>query len=227
MGVRCAVQRSTDLLSALDIDPDHSKWDAILPESEFSDSQALLCPPSLKCEELGGSRDSYILLAKNLRDVQCNTKAWDYLVFNPKSKGRLRDFVEQHKKSRIKALKQKNRPAQKDQKALEYDLIANKGKGLVFVLRGPPGVGKTTTVEALAELLQQPLVSMETQYLASAMTKEYEIRYFFERCERWNAILLLDEAEMMLSHRDTGKQTFYGGIHNATVAGKQCSLARK
>ena len=37
------------------------------------------------------------------------------------------------------------------------DVIQGKGKGLVAILHGPSGVGKTLTAEGIAELLKRPL----------------------------------------------------------------------
>ncbi|KAK5149296.1 hypothetical protein LTS14_010980, partial [Recurvomyces mirabilis] len=40
------------------------------------------------------------------------------------------------------------------------DIIKGKGKGLIMVLHGPPGVGKTLTAETVAEYCQRPLYSV-------------------------------------------------------------------
>jgi ATP-dependent Lon protease len=37
------------------------------------------------------------------------------------------------------------------------DVMEGKGEGAIFLLHGPPGVGKTLTAEAIAELLHKPL----------------------------------------------------------------------
>ena len=152
-------------------------------------------------------------------EIQWNKGAWKYLVFDREKKSQLEDLLKQHKKSMIRwEEKKRSNESKSSNTTTNFDMIANKGKGLLFVLKGPPGVGKTTTVEALSELMGQPLVRMETRMI-SAMSKEHEVQDIFENCERWKAILLLDEAEMLLSHRDTGKQTTSYGSHNATVAG--------
>ena len=40
------------------------------------------------------------------------------------------------------------------------DVIDGKGEGSIFLLHGPPGVGKTLTAEAIAELLHKPLYTV-------------------------------------------------------------------
>lgn len=40
------------------------------------------------------------------------------------------------------------------------DYIDDKGKGLVLLLHGKPGVGKTYTAECIAHTLQRPLLSI-------------------------------------------------------------------
>jgi len=40
------------------------------------------------------------------------------------------------------------------------DIIRNKGKGLIMLLHGGPGTGKTLTAESVAELAEMPLYSV-------------------------------------------------------------------
>lgn len=39
----------------------------------------------------------------------------------------------------------------------QVDIIRGKGKGLILLLHGAPGVGKITTAEGVAEMFQKPL----------------------------------------------------------------------
>ncbi|KAK0725502.1 P-loop containing nucleoside triphosphate hydrolase protein, partial [Lasiosphaeris hirsuta] len=84
------------------------------------------------------------------------------------------------------------------------DPILQKGIGLVVLLSGPPGTGKTLMAEAIAEKAKRPLYCVDTRDLGS----EYKSisKYFqriMENAAEWNAIVLLDEAEMFLQRRNT------------------------
>ncbi|TGO06817.1 hypothetical protein BTUL_0475g00010 [Botrytis tulipae] len=84
------------------------------------------------------------------------------------------------------------------------DFIKQKGQGLIILLSGNPGVGKTLTSEILAEEHHAPL------YVVSAGQLGYDPSEFEERMKlvlelaaRWKAILLLDEGDIFLEKRST------------------------
>jgi ATPase family associated with various cellular activities (AAA) len=82
------------------------------------------------------------------------------------------------------------------------DVIQGKGKGLVFVLHGPPGVGKTLTAEGIAEFLQCPLYAVSAGDLGTdARTLEHELNKIMDIAHSWGAVLLLDEADVFLEKR--------------------------
>ncbi|RYP65441.1 hypothetical protein DL771_008313 [Monosporascus sp. 5C6A] len=82
------------------------------------------------------------------------------------------------------------------------DFIKNKGQGRIFLLHGSPGVGKTCTVEATAELAQRPLLSLTSGDLTTwSGTVERNLDYFLTLGERFGAIVLLDEADVYLESR--------------------------
>ena len=82
------------------------------------------------------------------------------------------------------------------------DVIAGKGRGTIILLSGPPGVGKTLTAESVAEKMQVPLYAMAAGDLGMRPKDvELELQSILDMCARWNAILLLDEADVFLEAR--------------------------
>ncbi|KAK2040620.1 hypothetical protein LZ31DRAFT_603828 [Colletotrichum somersetense] len=85
----------------------------------------------------------------------------------------------------------------------QTDLIQGKGKGLILLLHGAPGVGKTTTAEGIAELFRKPLFQITCGDLGTtAKEVEVELEKNFALASRWGCILLLDEADVFLSARE-------------------------
>jgi hypothetical protein len=84
------------------------------------------------------------------------------------------------------------------------DIIDDKSGGLIFLLHGPPGVGKTLTAEATAEILHVPLYSITVGELGTDIAElETNLNNALELGQSWNAVILLDEADIFLEHRDT------------------------
>jgi SpoVK/Ycf46/Vps4 family AAA+-type ATPase len=82
------------------------------------------------------------------------------------------------------------------------DIITGKGGGCVFLLHGPPGTGKTLTAEAIADLLQRPLYSVTVGELGISPTElEEKLGQILELASCWNAVLLIDEADIFLERR--------------------------
>jgi SpoVK/Ycf46/Vps4 family AAA+-type ATPase len=84
------------------------------------------------------------------------------------------------------------------------DIVMGKSGGAVVLLAGPPGVGKTLTAEVFAENEQRPLYSVQCSQLGTtASDLEDELLKVFSRAKRWNAVLLLDEADVYVHERGT------------------------
>ncbi|KAI9750422.1 MAG: hypothetical protein M4579_006477 [Chaenotheca gracillima] len=82
------------------------------------------------------------------------------------------------------------------------DIVKGKGQGLNVLLHGPPRVGKSLTAEGLSEYLQKPLYTISAGELGPDATQlEDRLSPIFELAKRWNAVLLLDEAEVFLEKR--------------------------
>lgn len=83
------------------------------------------------------------------------------------------------------------------------DIVEDKGGGFIFLLHGPPGQGKTLTAETVAEALKRPLYSVTVGELGvSPDHLEERLRRILDIATTWNAVLLLDEADIFLEARD-------------------------
>ncbi|KFY28793.1 hypothetical protein V491_00286, partial [Pseudogymnoascus sp. VKM F-3775] len=93
------------------------------------------------------------------------------------------------------------------------DFVEGKGRGLIMLLYGPPGVGKTMTVEGLSEHLKRPLYTVSAGNLSKdAKLLEAQLCEMFEVAEKWKALLLLDEADDFLCKRS------HDSNHNSLVS---------
>lgn len=82
------------------------------------------------------------------------------------------------------------------------DVIDGKGGGAIFLLDGAPGTGKTLTAEATAECLQRVLYKVSLGELGTDVSRlEQVLNRVLTVAARWDAILLIDEADVFLEKR--------------------------
>ena len=85
----------------------------------------------------------------------------------------------------------------------EFDLIKGKGKGLIILLHGDPGVGKTSTAESVAEFTKRPLFPITCGDVGeTAAEVEENLDRCFQLASKWGCILLMDEADIFLAKQD-------------------------
>ncbi|KLU80982.1 hypothetical protein MAPG_00078 [Magnaporthiopsis poae ATCC 64411] len=76
------------------------------------------------------------------------------------------------------------------------------GKGLIILLHGVPGVGKTSTAETVAEYYNKPLLPITCGDLGLTPTDvEANLQTSFQMAQAWDCVLLLDEADVFLAER--------------------------
>ena len=103
------------------------------------------------------------------------------------------------------------------------DLIRGKGRGVVILLHGEPGVGKTATAEAFAQKYEKPLFPITCADLGfTPEGVEKSLKEFFRLAHLWDCVLLLDEAEVFLSQRDKNDLQ-----RNSLVSGKPSSSRKQ
>ena len=93
-----------------------------------------------------------------------------------------------------------------DKEEVGLDVVANKGGASIFLLHGPPGCGKTLTAEAIAELLRKPLYIVTAGDLGiTAAEVEKTLGAVLELCQTWDALVLIDEADIFLEARNSAE----------------------
>ncbi|KAK5119695.1 hypothetical protein LTR85_007271 [Meristemomyces frigidus] len=153
-------------------------------------------------------RKWYALSIANLSDVRTlqdhrQESAFDDLVLPPKHKKTIQALVSHQ----VRNFKETSKTMEWEEKGAQtFDLIHNKGKGLVILLHGAPGVGKTSTAESVAIQLKRPLLPITCGDLGSeyATTVETTLEYFLGLGMKWGCVVLLDEADVFLARRVTG-----------------------
>lgn len=100
-------------------------------------------------------------LIEVLEEVVFDEHAWDHLVLDEDVKTLIKGLVE--------VTKNKN-----SSRKMISDVISGKGDGLISVLHGPLGTGKTLTTESVAELLRRPLYMVGSSKL-SARPSQLEV----------------------------------------------------
>lgn len=94
--------------------------------------------------------------------------------------------------------------AQAKNKDVFDDVIAGKGKGIIMLLSGGPGIGKTLTAESVAEHMQVPLYAMSAADLGVNSSEiEHGLSRVLSMVAKWHAVLLLDECDVYLEARST------------------------
>ncbi|RSM17794.1 hypothetical protein CDV31_003401 [Fusarium ambrosium] len=84
------------------------------------------------------------------------------------------------------------------------DVIKGKGRGIVMLLSGEPGTGKTLTSESVAETMHKPLYAMSAGELGDeAGEVENELDRVLELSTKWRAVLLIDECDVFLERRSS------------------------
>lgn len=176
---------------------------------DLTDWQLATLPPIIAGFSLSRPCWGFYLVDK-IVNIKWNENAYESLQMDQQKKDSVRKIVSQHRVA----------PAGLD------DVILGKGRGLVFLLHGLPGSGKTMTageccilvqctkacdpvllmdgfgIETVAESLQCPLYYTTSGELGLGLGEiERKLRLIFQRIQRWSAILLFDEADIFMAQR--------------------------
>lgn len=126
------------------------------------------------------------LIVENLAEIKWNDEAFQKLVMKEDRRRLIHGLVKAHRQ---------------DGETFD-DFVQGKGRGLVCLLAGPPGVGKTLTAEVVAETTRRPLYVVSIGELGiDADVVDQRLVMILEITRRWGCVLLIDEADVFLSVR--------------------------
>ncbi|KAI4265984.1 MAG: hypothetical protein L6R38_009036 [Xanthoria sp. 2 TBL-2021] len=90
----------------------------------------------------------------------------------------------------------------------QSDIVEGKGNGLVILLHGPPGVGKRLTAECVAKATSKPLFTVGVADIGTdSKTVEDKLNQLFSLAAEWDAVLLIDEADVFMEQRGSTDST--------------------
>jgi len=168
-------------LDGAQIDSKVSKKSKGYSEKEYMAlSKNVVCYDLTKKQWFIGHRD-------NLREINFRKDAFEKLQMDAAKKNIIRKICS----------------SDNVEKGNNIDFIDSKGGGNIFLLHGVPGTGKTLTAEAISELLERPLYKVNISEFDSLSELEQGIETSLRYAERWNATLLIDEADVALEKRDS------------------------
>ncbi|KAK0105050.1 hypothetical protein ONS96_004453 [Cadophora gregata f. sp. sojae] len=166
----------------------------------LTDKDFLICSHRIPGFSLINKRWCYFDVDK-IKDIAFNTKAFGALLLPEYQKEMVHSLVKVHT----------------DKKMHFDDVIRGKGKGMIFLLHGTPGVGKTLTAESVADHTQRPLYTVSSGDLGiSANVVEEKLSSALDLATKWNAIVLIDEADIFLEERSA-----YDLKRNGLVSGEK------
>lgn len=157
----------------------------VLDRGSLTDDQIILCSATINGFSFSQKTWCQVAVAE-LSEVAWNEEAFQRLVIDEQRRSLIHGMVKAHR----------------HEGAAFDDIIANKGQGLIALLTGSPGVGKTLTAEAVAEVTRRPLYVVATGELGiDADAVDRRLQTILDITRRWGCVLLIDEADVFMAAR--------------------------
>ncbi|KAI1659699.1 P-loop containing nucleoside triphosphate hydrolase protein [Daldinia decipiens] len=168
----------------------------------------------------------YFLCSYEIKAFVFRTRSWESLHTRHFSEPQFDEdlinhlVMEQRRKQMLKSLAKSFARVNKHGDALTNDpwaadFVKGKGHGIIFLLHGRPGVGKTCTAECIAAFTRRPLMVLTSSDIGTnPEVVEANLTMHFKRARSWGAVLLIDEADVFMERRSTADL-----VRNSLVAG--------
>lgn len=157
------------------------------PDGKLTDDDRLIAADAVRGYSMTAKRFLELNL-DNISPITWNSQCFEELALDAGTKKTVQALVSTHS--------QRNKDDGFD------DIVKGKGQGLVCVLHGPPGVGKTLTAECVAEYVRRPLFMVSSGDLGvSSEQLDKKLTSIMDMTSTWGAVLLIDEADVFLEQR--------------------------
>ncbi|KAI1502348.1 P-loop containing nucleoside triphosphate hydrolase protein [Biscogniauxia marginata] len=205
---KCAVckNKGTDKSNMVSLFEDYN-YIAIETEDTLTQHQYFLCHFEMRAFVFR-TRTWELLHVRHFSEPEFDEDLIDHLVMDTQRKRTL--------KSLAKSFARVNKHGEvltKDPWAADF--VKGKGHGLIFLLHGRPGVGKTCTAECIAAFTKRPLMVLTSSDIGTdPASVETNLTKNFKTAKSWGAVLLIDEADVFMERRSTADL-----VRNSLVAG--------
>ncbi|KAA6410582.1 MAG: hypothetical protein FRX48_06004 [Lasallia pustulata] len=171
-------------------------------EDDFEDLQYMICPPRVLGYVIERKMWAQLQVdeVKDVKNENASDTFDNKLQLEDDTKDIIKNLVTSHEQGK----EEKNG---KRTKGIQ-DFVQGKGDGLVILLHGPPGVGKTLTAESVALRANKPLFAVGVTDVGVDPEKvQINLERMFDLAATWEAVLLIDEADVFLDSRASKGQT--------------------
>ncbi|KAI0453851.1 hypothetical protein F5B21DRAFT_478094 [Xylaria acuta] len=163
--------------------------------SELNDEDLMLLPRDIHGFVLR-NRQWITLHVADLSEVRFEN-SFDELMLPERHKSAIQALVKVHENAATKIDKSTRSIGN------GIDVVKGKGTGLILLLHGEPGVGKTSTAECVADHAKRPLFPITCGDIGETATEvEKNLHHNFSMAHKWGCVLLLDEADVFLAKRN-------------------------
>jgi hypothetical protein len=174
-----------DFCDGMPLDGHFADEDEATKRQPLTTEQKLICTPLLRGYSLM-NKLWFNFFVNCVKEIEWQNDAFDRLVLPQNQKELILGFTQ----------------SQQKHGAAFDDVIEGKGRGMIILLCGSPGVGKTLTAESVAEEMKVPLYMISAGDLGlDPRCVETKLHDVLEMCTRWHSVLLLDEADVFLEKR--------------------------
>ena len=160
----------------------------------------------------------YAFHLTKVEDIKDSGQSFDHLILPDDHKKIMQALVQHHAKGPVPS----TTLAKRMDEEISMDIIRRKGRGLIILLHGVPGVGKTSTAECVAAQTRRPLFPITCGDIGThPEVVEARLTEYFDMAHKWGCVLLLDEADVFLAKREKGGNLQRNGIVSGTYYNHQ------